>query len=334
MSRDQRPASRAVDQHLTAVRAAAGQHDVVSCGQLLDLGWTRSMIRSQLAARRWTRMLRGVYAVHTGEIDVCAWWWAAHLYYGSDSVLSGNSALQGWGLVQRRSPVEIMIPSDRRRTDTSGLVHVRRSRAMPPTRSPRDLPPCVTVEHALIDVIQGSDSERDAAALLTQACHSGFTTAQRLRRTVGQLPRVRNRSLLVALLIEIEGGALSVLEVDGVRTIFRSHGLPEGRGQVCESQDHRTVYRDRRIDPYPLIVEFDGRRGHADPAGRLRDHRRDNSAALTGRVTLRFGWEDVHQEACESARQVWLALASMGWPGTPRKCGPYCRIFEVQHDRG
>ena len=322
--------ARAVDKHAVAARAAASQQNAISRGQLLSLGWTDAMIKSQLAAQRWTRMLRGVYAVRTGDPGICAWWWAAHLYYGTDSALAGSSALQGWGLTQRQAPVEILIPYDRRRSEGSGLVHVQRSRAMPPTRSPRELPPCVTVEHAIIDAIQSCEPERDAAALLTQACQSGVTTALRLHRTIERRSRVRNRKLLIALLVEIEGGALSVLEIDGVRTIFRAHGLPTGRGQVPEHQGHRTVYRDRRIDPYPLIVEFDGRRGHADPAGRLRDHRRDNAAALTGRVTLRFGWEDVQYEACEAARQVWSALASMGWAGTPRRCGPRCRIFDSQ----
>lgn len=292
------------------------------------------MIKSQLSAHRWVRLLRGVYAVHTGEPSIGAWWWATHLYYGSDSALAGRSALQGWGVSDPRQPVEILIPFHRRCTDAAGFVHVRRCRVMPPTRSPRRLPPCVTAEYAVIDVAQDCESEREAAAVITDACQAGVTTAARLRTAANRLPRVRNRRLLLALLLDIDDGALSVLEIDGLRSIFQAHGLPSGRGQAREHQGERLVYRDRRIDPYPLVVEFDGRRGHADPAGRLRDHRRDNAVTLSGRATLRFGWEDVHYEACESARQVWVALTSMGWTGSPRKCGPDCRILDLRHGVG
>jgi hypothetical protein len=64
------------------------------------------------------------------------------------------------------------------------------------------------------------------------------------------------------------------------------------------------VLRDRVLEPFGIVIEFDGRLGHSDPTGRLRDNRRDNFVALTGRVPLRYGWQDVHERACERRRDL------------------------------
>jgi very-short-patch-repair endonuclease len=75
--------------------------------------------------------------------------------------------------------------------------------------------------------------------------------------------------------------------------------------------------------PYGVIVELDGRAGHADVGSQWRDMSRDNAAALQGKVTLRFGYQLVN-EPCASAAQVGLALRGRGWVGSVLRCGSTC----------
>jgi hypothetical protein len=69
------------------------------------------------------------------------------------------------------------------------------------------------------------------------------------------------------------------------------------------------VYRDVA---YGVVVELDGRAGHANVGSQWRDMSRDNAAALKGKITLRFGYQLV-TEPCATAAQVGLALRSRGW---------------------
>jgi hypothetical protein len=147
-----------------------------------------------------------------------------------------------------------------------------------------------------------------------------------LERALRRDPRVRHRKLIVSLLAEARDGATTALEIPGVNNILRMHGLPTGRGQVREVQSGAVVLRDRVIDEFGVVIEFDGRLGHADPSGRLRDHRRDNAVAVSGRVAMRFGWVDVQSHACEAAVQVATVLSRRGWAGILEPCGPKCRV--------
>ncbi len=305
---------------------AALQNEVVGRTQLLSAGWTDAMIRANLDGSRWVRMLPGVYRVVTGEAPIEAWWWAAHLYAGWHSALAAASALQAWGVHTPATPVRIAVPADAALTPPGGRLIVVRHRKPRPVRSRAQLPPAIVVEHALIDHAATLDDAIDVTALVSQACQRGFTTPGRIRRAMADRLRVRHRRVITALLTEVEDGATTALEVSGVRRILRAHGLPVGRGQVRERQFGHQVVRDRVLEPWGIVIEFDGRLGHADPRGRFRDFRRDNAVALSGRLNLRFGWVDVEVEACEAAMQVAAGLRIRGWPGTPTRCGPTCRL--------
>ncbi|MDX6263738.1 MAG: hypothetical protein QOH84_5426, partial [Kribbellaceae bacterium] len=76
-----------------------------------------------------------------------------------------------------------------------------------------------------------------------------------------------------------------------------------------------------------LIVELDGRVGHSDALSRWRDMGRDNAAATSGKLTLRFGYQLV-SHPCETATQVVAALHHRGWIGTPRPCSSTCALGE------
>ena len=83
------------------------------------------------------------------------------------------------------------------------------------------------------------------------------------------------------------------------------------------------MIRDRVIGK--LLIEFDGRVGHADATGRFRDLNRDNAALVSGRPTLRFGWVDVHEYPCAAADQVAHVLNLLEIPFDMAACKPLCQ---------
>lgn len=315
----------ATSRYDATIRSAASQGGVVSRAQLISIGWTDSTIRNSIAGHRWNRLLPGVYNTVTGEPGLTAWWWAAHLYAGDDSRLSGRSALAAWGAERAALPVHIAIPARRRLPDAPVELVIHRQEAPRPARCPRGCPPAITLAHAVLDVIRDTCDERAVIDLVTKVCQKQPSTLRSLESALRMRQRVRHRKLIVSLLAEVRDGATTALEIPRVRRILRAHGLPAGRGQVREMQHGAVVVRDRVIDQYGIVIEFDGRLGHDDPSGRLRDHRRDNSVAMSGRVALRFGWADVHQEPCAAAAQVAWILRTRGWSGHVTPCGPACR---------
>ncbi|WBQ02646.1 hypothetical protein [Kribbella sp. CA-293567] len=108
--------------------------------------------------------------------------------------------------------------------------------------------------------------------------------------------------------------------------------MPVGERQVrvvtvgsSDGSARRVVHRDVEYPPYGLIVELDGRLGHADALSRWRDMSRDNAAAISGKPTLRFGYQLVSRP-CETTTQVVAALHHLGWTGSPRPCAPTCPL--------
>lgn len=315
---------QSVERHEVAQQLANFQKGVLGRQQLLSVGWTPRMIHAQVAASRWQSLAAGAYLTHTGDPSIEAWWWVAHLLGGEHSYLSGSSALQAWGLHEPALPVTVAVPWRRHFRSSRDELVIVRHRSPAPARSRGSLPPAALVEFGVIEASELILSRRAVIALVTDACQKGKTTAGKIARAMTSYKRLRHRRLLLELVAEIHDGANSVLEFDGVRDVLRAHDLPTGRGQVRERVNGSVVYRDREIPEYGVIIEFDGRRGHEDPASRLRDNRRDLLALESRRVTVRLGWADVHEDACRSAIQVARILRSRGWPNAPTPCSPLC----------
>jgi hypothetical protein len=316
--------------HDQALQDASGQSGTIARAQLRFRGLTDAMISSQIEDKRWTRLLPGVYLTNNGIPPIEAWWWAVHLYAGSKSAIAGASALQRWGVREPALPVTIEIPHTKQMITRPGFgdeLIVWRRRTQRPARALNDLPPTVKLPDTVIDVSDELSTRRGIGDLVTSACQTQYASAEKIRRALTLRPRVTNRALVEGVLAELEGGADSVLEMDGVVEVLRAHGLPEGRGQVRGTNHGANIRHDRVLDGYGIVLEFDGRLGHDGYSNRIRDHQRDNTVAAAGGQTLRFGWEAVHERSCESAAQIATVLRHRGWTGSATECGPQCRVF-------
>ena len=305
-------------------RLAQIQHGVLSAQQALSGGLSRDMIRSLVRTGRWRPLHNGVYATFSGTPPRAAILWAAVLRAGSGALLSHATAAELHGLVDWPSAaIHLTIPASRRVVPIRGAVlHLaaRAERAAHPTQ----LPPRTRIEETMLDLAQAAATAEDACGWITRGLGRRLTTQDRLNSALGERQRVRFRAELSEVLSADFAGVHSLLEYRYVKWVEVPHGLPRGRRQAPAMRDGRREYRDVLYDEYSLIVELDGRAAHPGDA-RWNDIRRDNAAAASGRMTLRYGWEDLRLHSCAVADQVYRAL-SRSAPVPARPCSPTCPV--------
>lgn len=294
--------------------------------QLLAIGMTLGQIEARLVAGVWCHSgLPGVYVAFTGPVGFLSRCWAALLYAGPGCVLCLETAAWVWGLRDDTPPtVDVMIPTTRRVVAQPGMrVHLRV--AVGRRRHPVRQSPVTSVEETVIDLVEVSQTGADAIDVVIRACQRRLTTAARLLATAELRKKMCRRALLLDVLSDVVEGVLSALERRWLRDVERAHGLPRGSRNRPEGRSGRRRYRDVHYREYRLIVELDGAAAHPEET-RERDFLRDNEMLEDGIRTVRYGWRSVAHMACESAGQTARLLRAGGWAGTPRRCGPACRL--------
>ena len=303
-------------------RLAAAQEEVVTREQALAMGLSRHTLARLVAQGQWQRLTPGLFVTHSTTVTWPALAWGGVLLGGDRSRLGGRAAAHAHGLVDEPpDPVEVLVPHD---------VIVRRrphwvfTRERPASRSPRTTgsPPRILVADTVLDLCDGS-SPRAVEDWVTRAVQRRLTTPQQLLRALAGRGQHSCRSLLTELLMDVEEGAESPLELRYLRHVERPHGLPPGVRQRPSAD--RPALRDVLYEEYAFIVELDGRRGH-EGEGRFRDMRRDNAALLAQLSTVRYGFGDVAGSPCDVAREVAQLLMMRGWPGPFTPCARCSRV--------
>ena len=311
-----------------ATVAAGAQAGALTTRQARAQGVPDDAIARQVSSGRWQRIHRGVLLVHSGDPDLAARMWAAHLALGPRSVIGGTTAGRAWGLLDgpmpAGEPVTVVMP-DASSRGASGVV-LRRVPDPDRIAHPARLPRILTVEHAALELFARAERPDDGAEVLLRAFRLRLTTPDRIRTAADQRPRLRGRALLLGICAELEEGVTSPLEHEYRVRVARRHGLPQAVHQAPASTFGRRSYRDLRYPQWGVLVELDGRRGHESESAVLRDQFRDNAAVLSGEATLRFGWLAVVGQPCIVAHQVISLLRLRGWRGRPRRCAAACRV--------
>ncbi|MBA3252557.1 MAG: hypothetical protein H0T66_20150 [Geodermatophilaceae bacterium] len=151
-------------------------------------------------------------------------------------------------------------------------------------------------------------TERQVIDVVVRACQQRRTTPGRLSAAAGARSRLRWRSLLGGLLLDVGDGVTTPLErryaTDRYATdVERAQGLPRGYRNKLEVRGGRRRYRDVRYRRWHLVVELDGRAAHPEDEREL-DDLRDNEVRTRGEQTLRYGWRSVTIHSCLTASQV------------------------------
>lgn len=304
---------------IEVVRLANCQDGVITREQCSSLGMTRSVIGRLLQQQTWHRVASGVYRIGQPPAPWESLAWAGVLLGGDKAMLAGFAAGYLWGLIkQAPEAIQILVPHAKV-VRVDGPWSFTRSRLLP--RAFGD-PSRTRLDDTVLDLC-ALDPAR-AATWIGEALHRRDVSAKGLQRALDARLRHPNRALVGAMLAEQTEGIHSELERIFARDVEKAHALPKGRRQVVGPR-----YR-RDVDYGRLTVELDGHLGH-DGMDRFRDMYRDNHHLMSGRLTLRYGWDDVTARPCEVARQVGTMLIALGWPGPPRNC-PKCRTMPTVKD--
>jgi hypothetical protein len=292
------------------------------------------MLLQRVRARRVQRVHAGVYVDFTGPLPWKTRMWAAWLSCGPGAALTGRTAIRAYGVTGdwvagewADDRIQVALPHSRRTDPKTGVVVTRHVR-LPSLLHPSREPPMVRLEVALLLTASAEKDVSRQAAVLLDVCRQRLTTPERILGELKSLPELRGRRVLRRIVLDAAEGVHSFLEYVYRRRVEQAHGLPRARRQVRDETESAVVYRDAEYSPYDVIVELDGLAGHADPINRWRDMTRDNAAAASGKVTLRFGYQLV-SNPCLAASQVAAALRRRGWPGHPNPCTPTCPLPPV-----
>ena len=290
--------------------------------QAVGLGLSRHTLSRLVTQGQWQRLEPGLFVTHNGPVAWESLAWGGVLLGGDDARLGGTAAGYAGGLVDEApDPVHVLVPHE-------VIARPRRhwvfTRERPGARSPRTTgsPPRTSAAETVLDLCEGG-SARSVEDLLTRAVQRQLTTPGQLRRSLSGRSRHSRRTLLTELLLEVDEGAESPLELRYVRHVERPHGLPRGTRQQRSAD--RSARRDVLYRAYAFVFELDGHLGHAGE-GRFRDMRRDNAALLASLSTVRCGFGDVAGSPCDVASEVAQLLLMRGWPGpfVPcRRCPPW-----------
>ena len=308
-------------------RLAQIQRGVLSAPQAISGGVSRDMIRTLVRTGRWRPLQYGVYATFTGVPPRDAVLWAAVLRAGPGALLSYESAAELQKLADWASPeIHVTIPGRRRIAAIPGTV-VHHAINAEQAAHPTDMPPRTKIAETVLDLADVAATAEEACGWITRGIGRRLTTQQTLRRALERRKRMRFRSDITELLSDDFAGVHSALEYRYVKWVEVPHGFPRGRRQAPGGRDGRRVYRDVLYDGYGLIVELDGRAAHPGDT-RWNDIRRDNAAAASGFMTLRYGWDDLRNRPCLVADEIYRALRRSG-PVSAKPCSPGCPVTRM-----
>lgn len=295
------------------------QAGVISRRQLREHHARDHDIRRLVRSRSLTPLHPGVYIAHTGTPTWGQRAWAAVLACWP-AALGGPSALPKH---PEQGPIEVIVDRHRNVTAPAGVV-VRHVSRFEDHADWLAYPPRQHLAEAAVDAAQAAEDVHAAFTLLADLVQRNHVRAKALAEAVRNRRRVRDRTLLLGLLDDLDAGACSVLEREYLHRVERRHGLPRGERQRPDSAGGVEVLRDVVYADQGLIVELDGRAFHGSAAARDRDSGRD-LAALVERTstTVRLTYGQVLRTPCTTAAQIAALLRRHGWEGELRRC-PDC----------
>ena len=201
-------------------------------------------------------------------------------------MLSHHTALSTWRLAPEADRVHVSVDARRRAPARARLLTVHRVTDLSGTRV-HGLPvppPARTLVDAWGQAHGGRRSLRFPAvarAAVITAVRTRRTGVPVIRRELDRRPELPGRAALSALLVLVEGGSQSELEIRGMEHVLAVPGLPPCRQQHRVTWPGGVAFLDAAWPEVLLAVGLDGAAFHGSAAARERDLRRD--AALAGR---------------------------------------------------
>ena len=312
------PESAAGACRVALVDLADRQLAVARRAQLEQLGLTNGQIDRMLTSGRWRTDADGLVVVlHNGPLTAPQQETVAVLAGGKLCGLAARTAaarggLQGWPAHK----IEVLVPRGTTYPELHLVdVKVHESRRFTAEDlHPTAWPPSVRMERALVDGAAWSARPRTACGFLAAGVQQRLTEPSRLLETLEQAGQIRFKRLLRSALVDIEGGAQAVSEMDFTR-FCRRNRLPEPQRQVVRrDRDGRRRYLDAvLVGPTGRVVrvEIDGAL-HLVVQTYWDDMYRDNEASIARETQLRFPSFAIHADDRKALEQLRRALDLSG----------------------
>jgi hypothetical protein len=270
-------------------------------------------MRWRLDSGRWTAVGPVVVALQSGPLTLEQQQWAAVLTGGSGALLGGRTALRIAGLTNfEDAEIHLLVPHGRRWPALDELPvrwHVTRHLSVE-DRHPGSGLPRTRVDRSAIDGAAWSPRARSACGLLAAAVQQRLTTASRLLTALDDAGPIRHAALLRTVLLDIEGGAGALSEIDFGRPC-ENHGLPPPLRQVVRRDGSgRKRYVDAELvseEGVRVSVEVDGA-AHMAAAQWWQDTERANELVIAGDRTLHFPSFLFYTQSERVADQIRRAL--------------------------
>lgn len=299
---------------------ASTHNGLLTMGEILACGFSRSWVSRRVADGLWQRVHRGIYATFPQELTWDQKARAALLLVGKQAALSHWSAgfLHGFTREEPKT-IEVSVTHRLKVQPSAGMVIHRVRRTLKMTGDPHR----TTLIETALDLVDVAASRPGVLDVLTQAVWRGADPKSLLNAAAGRR-YLGNRGILRELLAEFVEGVESELERQFLANVVRAHALPEPVLQARTKIRDHWIRSDCWFDRHALRVELDGELAHPGRATDA-DVLRDNDTVLShDEVTLRYRWWHTLLGACVSAAQVAAGLRRGGFEGEPQPCSDTC----------
>lgn len=267
-----------------------GQRGLATRRQLLTAGLDDEGIRLELRARRWQRVLPGLYANTTGAITIEQRRVAAVLFTSPQAQLTGICALawHGFEHLPADALIHVLVPHRIRRS-SRGFVQVHRTHRLDPHARGAEGYTVCSVARAVSDACRGLSSIRQVRAIVAEAVQRGFTSVAALEQELA-LAGTSRTALLRMAIREIAAGPRSAPEVDFYKIFSSDWDLPKIIWNPKLEADDGTPLPspDGYIPELGIALEVDSRAYHLSPEAWERTMQRHNLLASYGALVLHF----------------------------------------------
>ncbi len=289
---------------------AAAQAGVLSRRQALLGGLTEDAWQWRLDLGRWTPLLPGVVATHSGEPTWAEKIWGAVLYAGPGAAVSGDAGLTLGGFVGlNEAMADVAIPRGRA-VAAREFLRPHQVRGLAGLVAAAREPPRVRLPHALLHSVAWAPTARAAEWRIAAAVQQRLVRPDQIDGALALVPRLPRRALVRAVLTDVRQGAHAQTELDFLR-LLRRHGLPlPDRLQLVVRAGGKR-YLDVWWERKRVTVELDG--AHHRSAGTWdADTLRANAVAVAQRhdrlLLLRFTTGNLRHDEQQVVAQLRAAL--------------------------